>query len=354
MKSLIAACLVSAAFAAPKANTKSNAVLQQERAVFPANRLAPVPATHVIREPTKVEKREIDIGGYLDDLFSELGDIPRYVASGIPQFFQDLPQGNDVLDRLGITNDDLDATPTQVLNIPGYANWTGQNWNLLVHGQVYKDPGLDNGRLNDLANVFLVDTDIEDLPANEQEQARNLTRNIFSVPQEDQNITFTFVPNFEPPNAGLVAAKGGQQTIQYPGTTTDLGDFAAFIPLQNTTGQDAAGYLESGDSSTSIQALNYYAGNATLGNATAYLVPPTGWTIISDIDDILRVTKIYQPDEGLLNSFAKPFVPWMNMPEIYSIWAKTVPDLHFHYLTTTPEQGTPNYMDFIYKTYPLG
>lgn len=42
------------------------------------------------------------------------------------------------------------------------------------------------------------------------------------------------------------------------------------------------------------------------------------------------------------------------MPEIYANWSKTIQNLHFHYLTTTPEQVTKNYMDFIYKTYPLG
>jgi hypothetical protein len=56
----------------------------------------------------------------------------------------------------------------------------------------------------------------------------------------------------------------------------------------------------------------------------------------------------------LLNSFARPFTPWLNMPAHYSKWASAVPDLHFHYLTTTPEQVTPNYMDYIFKTYPLG
>lgn len=42
------------------------------------------------------------------------------------------------------------------------------------------------------------------------------------------------------------------------------------------------------------------------------------------------------------------------MPEIYANWSKSIQNLHFHYLTTTPEQVTKNYMDFIYKTYPLG
>lgn len=88
-----------------------------------------------------------------------------------------------------------------------------------------------------------------------------------------------------------------------------------------------------------------YTNGTNTGNATAYLVPPTGFTIISDIDDILRVTKIYDPVEGLLNSFARAFTPWMNMPDIYANWSATIPNFHFHYLTTTPEQVTRNYME---------
>ena len=100
--------------------------------------------------------------------------------------------------------------------------------------------------------------------------------------------------------------------------------------------------------------MNVYTEGDINGNATAYLVPPTGLTVISDIDDILRVTKIYQPKEGLLNSFARPFTQLMDMPDIYANWSRSVPNLHFHYLTTTPEQITRNYMDFVYKTYPGG
>jgi phosphatidate phosphatase APP1 len=125
------------------------------------------------------------------------------------------------------------------------------------------------------------------------------------------------------------------------------------LTLKNTTGP-SGGYLLPGNGTTNIQALNYYVNGTDPGNATAYLVPTHGITIISDIDDILRVTKIYKPAEGLLNSFARPFTPWMNMPEIYANWSRSIPDFHFHYLTTTPEQITPNYMDYIYKTYPLG
>lgn len=139
-----------------------------------------------------------------------------------------------------------------------------------------------------------------------------------------------------------------------PYNTTLEGDFDAFVVLKNTTGPNN-GYLIPGNETSKIQTLNVYAeGKNNSGNATAYLVPPKGITIVSDIDDILRVTKIYEPKEGLLNTFARPFTPWMNMPDIYANWSSSVKDLHFHYLTTTPEQATRNYMSFIYNTYPLG
>lgn len=98
-----------------------------------------------------------------------------------------------------------------------------------------------------------------------------------------------------------------------------------------------------------------YINGTDTGNATAYLIPPKGVTVISDIDDILRVTKIYKPKEGLLNTFARPFDAWMDMPDIYANWSSSsISSLHFHYLTTTPEQGTRPYMQFIFDTYPAG
>lgn len=153
--------------------------------------------------------------------------------------------------------------------------------------------------------------------------------------------------------ANVCSQKGGAQTINLPYNTTVEGDFDTFVQLRNTTGPKG-GYLIPGNETSQIQTLNIYANGTDSGNATAYLVPPKGVTVISDIDDILRVTKIYQPKEGLLNTFARPFAPWMNMPQIYANWSSSISNMHFHYLTTTPEQATRNYMDFIYKTYPLG
>lgn len=50
------------------------------------------------------------------------------------------------------------------------------------------------------------------------------------------------------------------------------------------------------------------------------------------------------------------YSPSTNKPQIYATWSRQHPDspYHFHYLTTTPEQATRIYMQFIYHTYPAG
>lgn len=204
-----------------------------------------------------------------------------------------------------------------------------------------------------MANGFLVGTSIQALPPSQASQARNLTAEIYILQQSNQNVTFSIAPaptagaSGEQGGGGAVTPSGGSQQVKFPTPTTEEGDFDGFVQI-NDDG------LAAGNSTSEIQRMNVYTEGDINGNATAYLVPPTGLTVISDIDDILRVTKIYQPKEGLLNSFARPFTQWMNMPDIYANWSRSVPSLHFHYLTTTPEQITRNYMDFIYKTYPGG
>jgi hypothetical protein len=258
-----------------------------------------------------------------------------------------------VLSKLGI-GDDLAAKPTEVLNIPPYANWTDKGWNVRFHGNVYKFPNISQDKIDDLANDFLIGTSVSKLPADEQANARNLTRSIYVVQQGDQNVSMTLEPSpmqggdGEPGGGNAITAPGGSQSVKLPYPTTEEGDFDVFLPIQQNG-------LLAGNETSNVQRLNVYTNGTNTGNATAFLVPTQGITFISDIDDILRVTKIYDPKEGLLNSFARPFVQWENMPEIYANWSRSLPNsTHFHYLTTTPEQATRNYMDFIYKTYPGG
>lgn len=88
-------------------------------AVVPHPKITAAPSA-VLREPSKVQDRGIsdDIEGIGSFLSGVVGTFPSYIASGVPNFFQDFPTGTAVQSSLGIPNSDLAATPTQVLNIP--------------------------------------------------------------------------------------------------------------------------------------------------------------------------------------------------------------------------------------------
>ena len=75
---------------------------------------------------------------------------------------------------------------------------------------------------------------------------------------------------------------------------------------------------------------------------------------MSDIDDVLRVTKVYVPNEGLNNSFVNPYVNENGMPELFQHWLRTLPNASFHYDTTTPVQLTRTYVDYLFSNYPIG
>ena len=65
-----------------------------------------------------IESVASDVAGDIKSVLSDLGNVPSYVASGVADFFQDFPTGEVSLKMLGLEESDLDAVPTQVLNIP--------------------------------------------------------------------------------------------------------------------------------------------------------------------------------------------------------------------------------------------
>ena len=88
----------------------------------PAPAAAPAPHPQITPAPVLSQReleRRLDIGSYVDSVISGIGsDVSSFVASGVPQYFNDLPTGTAVESSLGISSSDLDAKPTQALNVP--------------------------------------------------------------------------------------------------------------------------------------------------------------------------------------------------------------------------------------------
>ncbi|OJD24144.1 hypothetical protein ACJ73_04495 [Blastomyces percursus] len=280
-----------------------------------------------------------------------LSRITPSLESGFPTIFQMIPTPQDIGRSVNALDTVLQHVPTEVLTISPYGNWTDQGWSLRFRGSVYKQPNIADKMLHALASMFLLGVSIKKLSPENYAHSLNMTRSVFILKQSHTKVSFRVTPDTSP---GALAddteiwTEG--QDIDVPGVTNMEGDFDSFIEIRNVSGA----FPIPGNETRKTQRLKLYAYGTDTGNATAYLIPPEGLTLISDIDDVLRVSKIFSIREGLNNLFGRPFVPWKNMPEIYANWSRSLPDLHFHYLTTTPEQLTRPYVDYIFKTYPAG
>src|SRR5947207_7113218 len=74
-----------------------------------------------------------------------------------------------------------------------YANWTDKGWNLRFRGSVYKQPNLSKRAIDNLANIFLLGS-VKKLPPEQYEQAINMTRSIFVLPQKNAQVVFSVGP----------------------------------------------------------------------------------------------------------------------------------------------------------------
>jgi phosphatidate phosphatase APP1 len=146
-------------------------------------------------------------------------------------------------------------------------------------------------------------------------------------PLKDQLITFNIRGNYV------------NSTIK---TGTD-GQFDQFMNFSDPT-FNAPGVVN-------YTAVDPIDGQAMQGNAT--ILPPTGYSVVADIDDVIRITKVWEPLTGLRNTFVEPYQPVPEMPQLFNLLNK-LPNVGFHYATTTPMPIAATYVRWIYTTYPFG
>lgn len=70
----------------------------------------------------------------------------------------------------------------------------------------------------------------------------------------------------------------------------------------------------------------------------ALRVPPTGLSLVSDIDDTIKDSNVLDRRELLLNTFVRPFVAVNGMAARYRAFAAARADLRVHYVSGSPHQ----------------
>jgi hypothetical protein len=83
------------------------------------------------------------------------------------------------------------------------------------------------------------------------------------------------------------------------------------------------------------------------------LVEPEGLSIISDVDDTIKISEVTNRRALLANTFLRDYKPVGGMPELYRQWAKL--DVRFHYVSASPWQLFGPIAEFLAaENYPAG
>jgi len=82
------------------------------------------------------------------------------------------------------------------------------------------------------------------------------------------------------------------------------------------------------------------------------LIPKTGLSVISDIDDTIKVSNVLDKKELIRNTFAEPYKVTAGMPAFYQQLKEQ--NAYFHYVSASPWQIYPSLKPFMDSHYPKG
>lgn len=129
-----------------------------------------------------------------------------------------------------------------------------------------------------------------------------------------------------------VSAKIGSRVVVLPATDAG-GYFTMQVPL---TSDEVTQLMN--ERSISFQSLATEKTPVAAGG-TALLVPEVGVTVITDIDDTIKITEVSDKAKRDANTFVLAFEPVPFMPELYASWQRTFgPAIHFHVVSAGPWQ----------------
>jgi hypothetical protein len=136
----------------------------------------------------------------------------------------------------------------------------------------------------------------------------------------------------------------GEQTYDMGKSSAD-GHFAGEIALKESEVRRLR--RATGDEPGRIlAAAELTPGDARRFTGEVRLLEDTGLSVISDIDDTIKITEVRDRRAMLRNTFLRPFQPAPDMPELYRSLAGS-PGAEFHYVSASPWQLYPPLAEFI-------
>jgi hypothetical protein len=193
------------------------------------------------------------------------------------------PSLSDIEKKLDVSDSDLANISQSAILIPSYANYTDNGWNVRFYGLIYKQPNTNASDLVDLIDGFKADN----LNDTQRSLLQNRTQALAALPVAAANVSaLLYVNNTLTGNSSGIALMPADSA----------GELEQFVVVPNLA-----------KNSSQVQVVGTAVANASgPGNGSVILVPSSGVSIVSDIDDVLRITQVYVPNQGLFNSFVQP------------------------------------------------
>src|ERR1051326_6865906 len=212
----------------------------------------------------------------------------------------------------------------QVIFFPTLGWQLKSGWELEVHGWVFEP---ENHRL--LAGVLQKFLGIEDKELSAGE------RTTFA-----QRAQFFLVDN---ERRKQISIQLGDQTVHLKASAPN-GHFSTRLrfsseDLQRLQISSGTNGLLAFQTVSADQRLHSYPGEV-------YLINETGLSVISDIDDTIKISEVLDRKALVRNTFCRPFQPVPGMADLYRRWARTA-GAQFHYVSASPWQLYPPLDDFI-------
>lgn len=138
------------------------------------------------------------------------------------------------------------------------------------------------------------------------------------------------------------------------GPTAANGHYQGEIRIPAAELDGAVGLSKTGGVSLREMTISPQLGGGRAVNGRLWLVPPVGFSVISDIDDTIKISQVREHKELLKNTFIRPYREVPGMAELYRDWALRA-DCHFYYLTASPWQLYGPLAEFLErKGFPAG
>jgi len=236
------------------------------------------------------------------------------------------------------TQQDTQLPEKRVTFYTSYGYESGKNWCIPLRIWVSEDMGWTRSlSLKAARKAIKHKADIEELSDAQKGRFRFRAEDFFRDSESNEIISIQFDNDPVKQIFKLVDEQGDLKTDRN-------GNIEGTLVITKEKAINLLRYQSSSDGWLSFHVVsdNHY------GTGSVRLIPATGFSIISDIDDTIKVTEILSGTKTVLqNTFFKSFKAAPNMLQMYRNFPV---DTSFHYVSGSPWQLYTGLIDFMFKT----